>query len=158
MRILIQRTTNARVDIAGETVARIDKGFLVLVGITEEDTEEDAKYLAKKLAQLRVFEDAEGKMNLSVKDISGAILSVSQFTLYADTRKGNRPSFIHAARPEKAEPLYEYFNSLLHREYGLEVQTGCFGADMKVRFTNDGPVTIWIDSTERHQSRNQTAS
>ena len=121
---------------------------MVLVGVTEGDTKKEADLLAKKIAQMRVFEDAEGKMNLGLKDVSGAILSISQFTLYADCKKGNRPSFIRAARPETASPLYDYFNSLLRSQYGLHVETGRFGADMKVDFINDGPVTILLDSNE----------
>ena len=121
---------------------------MVLVGVTEGDTKKEADLLAKKIAQMRVFEDAEGKMNLGLKDVSGAILSISQFTLYADCKKGNRPSFIKAARPETAEPLYDYFNELLRTRYGLQVETGRFGADMKVDFINDGPVTILLDTTE----------
>lgn len=119
---------------------------MLLVGITHTDTQEDADYIAKKVAQLRVFEDAEGKMNRSIRDIGGAVLSVSQFTLYGDVRHGNRPSFVRAARPEQAEPLYDYFNNRLRSEYGLPVETGRFGADMQVDFINDGPVTILIDS------------
>lgn len=122
---------------------------MLLVGITHTDTQDDADYIAKKVAQLRVFEDADGKMNLSIKDINGAILSISQFTLYGDVRHGNRPSFIQAARPEQAQPLYDYFNTRLRTEYGLHVETGRFGADMKVDFINDGPVTILIDSANR---------
>lgn len=148
MRLVIQRARDARVDVDGKTLGSISHGFVVLVGITHDDTEQDADYLVKKLSGLRVFEDSEGKMNLSVKDVGGKILSISQFTLYGDTRKGNRPSFIHAARPEKAEPLYEYFNSSL-RNLGLEVETGRFGADMKVYLMNDGPVTICMDSADR---------
>lgn len=148
MRLVIQRARDARVDVDGKTLGSISHGFVVLVGITHDDTEQDADYLVKKLSGLRVFEDSEGKMNLSVKDVGGKILSISQFTLYGDTRKGNRPSFIHAARPEKAEPLYEYFNASL-RNLGLEVETGRFGADMKVYLMNDGPVTICMDSADR---------
>lgn len=148
MRLVIQRARDARVDVEGKTVGAIGLGFVVLVGVTHDDTEQDADYLVKKLSGLRVFEDSEGKMNLSVKDVGGKILSISQFTLYGDTRKGNRPSFIHAARPEKAEPLYEYFNASL-RNLGLEVETGRFGADMKVYLMNDGPVTICMDSADR---------
>ena len=121
---------------------------MLLVGITETDTRAEADLLAKKIAQLRVFEDAQGKMNLSLREVGGAILSISQFTLYADCRKGNRPSFINAARPEKASPLYDYFNDRLRSEYGLQVETGRFGADMKVDFINDGPVTILLDTDE----------
>ena len=148
MRIVVQRCCRAEVRIDGQVVGRIGKGFMVLVGITDGDTRADADLLAKKVAQMRVFEDAEGKMNLALKDVDGAILSISQFTLYADCKKGNRPSFIRAARPEMAEPLYDYFNDVLRTQYGLQVETGRFGADMKVDFVNDGPVTIVLDSTE----------
>lgn len=121
---------------------------MLLVGIADTDTTAEADLLAKKIAQLRVFEDPEGKMNLAIHDIAGAVLSISQFTLYADCRKGNRPSFIRAARPEKAFPLYDYFNGKLRTTYGLTVETGRFGADMKVDFINDGPVTILLDTDE----------
>lgn len=149
MRVIVQRTTNATVRISGEVVGHIEKGFMLLVGITHSDTQEDADYIAKKVAQLRVFEDTDSKMNLSINDIGGAILSISQFTLYGDVRHGNRPSFIQAARPEQALPLYKYFNTRLRTEYGLHVETGRFGADMQVEFVNDGPVTIILDSACR---------
>jgi D-tyrosyl-tRNA(Tyr) deacylase len=136
------------VRIDGRTVGKIGQGFMLLVGITESDTKAEAELLAKKIAQLRVFEDSEGKMNLAIRDVGGAILSISQFTLYADCRKGNRPSFIRAARPEQASPLYDYFNETLRETYGLTVETGRFGADMKVDFINDGPVTILLDTDE----------
>ena len=148
MRAVVQRCLRAEVRIDGSIVGTIGRGFMVLVGVTEGDTKKEADLLAKKIAQMRVFEDAEGKMNLGLKDVSGAILSISQFTLYADCKKGNRPSFIKAARPETAEPLYDYFNELLRTRYGLQVETGRFGADMKVDFINDGPVTILLDTTE----------
>ena len=148
MRVVIQRCAQAEVRIDGERVGAIGKGFMLLVGVTEGDTQSDADILAKKTAQMRVFEDAEGKMNLSLNDVGGSILSISQFTLYADCRKGNRPSFIRAARPETAEPLYDYFNRVLREQYGLYVETGRFGADMQVDFVNDGPVTIVLDSAE----------
>jgi D-tyrosyl-tRNA(Tyr) deacylase len=146
MRVIVQRCTRAEVRIDNSTVGKIDEGLLLLVGITETDTKEDAEFLAKKIAQLRIFGDREGKMNLSVRDINGAILSISQFTLYADCRKGNRPSFVKAAKPEIASPLYDYFNFILSTYYDLHVETGRFGADMKVDFINDGPVTIILDS------------
>ena len=149
MRVIVQRTTHATVRINGAEIGHIDRGFMLLVGVTHTDTQDDADYIAKKVAQLRVFEDAEGKMNLSIKDINGAILSISQFTLYGDVRHGNRPSFIQAARPEQALPLYEYFNPRLRTGYGLHVETGRFGADMQVDFINDGPVTIIIDSANK---------
>ena len=148
MRIVVQRCSRAEVRIDGRTVGQIGQGFMLLVGITENDTKAEAELLAKKIAQLRVFEDSEGKMNLAIRDVGGAILSISQFTLYADCRKGNRPSFIRAARPEQASPLYDYFNKTLRETYGLTVETGRFGADMKVDFINDGPVTILLDTDE----------
>lgn len=147
MRVIVQRCSRAEVRIEGEVVGAIRRGFMVLVGITDGDTRAQADLLAKKVAQMRVFEDVDGKMNLGLKEVGGAILSISQFTLYADCRKGNRPSFIRAARPEVAEPLYEYFNSVLRDKYDLHVETGRFGADMKVDFINDGPVTIILDSS-----------
>jgi D-tyrosyl-tRNA(Tyr) deacylase len=146
MKIVLQRCSRAEVRIDGETVGRIGTGFVVLVGITHSDTREDADFLAKKVAGMRVFEDAEGKMNLSLAEVGGQILSISQFTLYGNARKGNRPSFIEAARPEVAEPLYDYFNQVLREQYGLHVETGRFGANMQVDFVNDGPVTIIVDS------------
>ena len=149
MRIIVQRCSRAEVRIDGETVGQIGTGFLLLVGITHEDTKQEAEYLAKKVANMRIFNDAEGKMNLSLTDVGGAILSISQFTLYGNANKGNRPSFIIAAPPEVAEPLYAYFNTLLRELYGLTVETGRFGADMKVDFVNDGPVTILLDSADR---------
>lgn len=148
MKVVVQRCLRAEVRIDGQTVGKIGRGFLLLVGITDGDTTKEADLLAKKVGQMRIFEDAEGKINLGLKEVNGAILSISQFTLYADCKKGNRPSFIRAARPETAEPLYDYFNAKLRTEYGLQVETGRFGADMKVDFINDGPVTILLDSTE----------
>ena len=148
MKIVLQRCSRAEVRIDGETVGRIGTGFVVLVGITHSDTREDADFLAKKVAGMRVFEDTEGKMNLSLAEVGGQILSISQFTLYGNARKGNRPSFIEAARPEVAEPLYEYFNQVLREQYGLHVETGRFGAYMQVDFVNDGPVTIIVDSCQ----------
>ena len=148
MRVVVQRCSRAEVRIDGQTVGQIGRGFLLLVGVTDGDSEAQADLLAKKVAQMRVFEDSEGKMNLALKDVGGGVLIVSQFTLYADCKKGNRPSFIRAARPETAAPLYDYFNARLRSEYGLQVETGRFGADMKVDFINDGPVTILLDSAE----------
>lgn len=148
MRVVVQRCVRAEVRIDGNSVGKIGQGFMLLVGITETDTTAEADLLAKKIAQLRVFEDEAGKMNLAIRDVEGAILSISQFTLYADCRKGNRPSFIRAARPEQASPLYDYFNETLRTTYGLTVETGRFGADMKVDFINDGPVTILLDTDE----------
>ena len=148
MRVVVQRCSRAEVRIDGTVVGTIGRGFMLLVGVTEGDGKAEADVLAKKIAQLRVFEDEQGKMNLALKEVGGAILSISQFTLYADCKKGNRPSFVKAARPEVAEPLYDYFNNVLRAQYGLQVETGRFGADMKVDFVNDGPVTILLDTTE----------
>ena len=145
MKIVVQRVKNAKVDVEGKTVGKIDTGFLVLLGVTHEDTEEQADYLAKKLCNLRVFTDENDKMNLSLKDVNGKLLIVSQFTLYADCTGGNRPSFINAAKPDKAEKLYEYFCKQCKEKYNIEVEKGIFGADMKVELLNDGPVTIIIE-------------
>ncbi|MEY4487423.1 MAG: hypothetical protein RL440_1970 [Bacteroidota bacterium] len=146
MRIVIQRVSEATVKIDGAIVGEISKGLLVLLGIEHEDTEQDALYLIQKLINLRIFSDADGKMNLSVQEVNGGILVVSQFTLHAATKKGNRPSYIRAARPEQAIPLYEYFLSSLQNQFSGKIQTGQFGADMKVGLVNDGPVTIIMDS------------
>ena len=148
MRVVVQRCSRAEVRIDNQVVGRIDRGFMLLVGITDGDTQVEADLLAKKVAQMRIFEDSQGKMNLSLKEVNGAILSISQFILFADCRKGNRPSFVRAAGPATAEPLYNYFNRILREQYDLSVQTGRFGADMKVDFINDGPVTILLDSTD----------
>lgn len=145
MKLVIQRVINATVKVDEEIIGQIEKGFLVLVGIKQGDTKEQADILIKKLCNLRVFEDENNKMNLSIKDINGKLLIVSQFTLYADCKKGNRPSFIEAARPEVAEPLYEYFKQGCRNE-GIEVESGNFGADMKVTLINDGPVTIVLEA------------
>lgn len=145
MKVVVQRCKRAEVTANNQTIGRIEQGLMLLVGITHEDTEQDAKYLADKVAGLRIFEDETGKMNLSVMETGGSILSVSQFTLYGDCRKGKRPNFMSAARPEQAEPLYHQFNKLL-REQGLQVETGAFGEMMDVSLTNWGPVTLVIDS------------
>ncbi|GFZ85847.1 D-aminoacyl-tRNA deacylase [Paenibacillus marchantiophytorum] len=145
MRVVVQRCKRAEVTVNHRSIGRIDKGLMLLVGVTHEDTEQDAKYLAEKIAGLRIFEDETGKMNLSVLETDGQILSVSQFTLYGDCRKGKRPNFMAAARPEQAEPLYDKFNDLL-RAQGLQVETGAFGEMMDVSLTNWGPVTLVIDS------------
>lgn len=145
MRIVVQRSKEASVTINGSLTGSIEQGLVLLVGVTHEDTEEDARYLADKVAGLRIFEDDGGKMNLSVQEIGGQILSVSQFTLYGDCRKGKRPNFMAAARPELAEPLYHRFNELL-RERGLTVATGRFGEMMDVQLVNWGPVTLILES------------
>ncbi|OZS77094.1 D-tyrosyl-tRNA(Tyr) deacylase [Tetzosporium hominis] len=144
MRVVLQRAKQASVTVAGETVGAISHGYVLLVGVTHEDSEAQADWLADKIAGMRLFEDDEGKMNRGLQDVGGSILSVSQFTLYADTKKGRRPSFIEAARPDQAEPLWEYFNERL-RSHGLAVETGRFGAMMDVQLINDGPVTIILE-------------
>lgn len=146
MRIVLQRVKSASVSIEGTVVGEIEQGFLLLVGVGPNDTRDDASYLARKIAGMRIFSDENGKMNLSIDQVSGKILSVSQFTLFADTKKGNRPSFTGAASPEAANKLYEEFNEILRTEYGLIVETGEFGADMQVSLVNDGPVTILLDT------------
>ncbi len=145
MKVVLQRSKTASVTVDGTVTGAIDSGYVLLVGITHEDTQEDVAYLAKKVANLRLWEDADGKMNHSILEQGGAILSVSQFTLYGEAKKGNRPSFTSAARPEVAEPLWEAFNQAL-REHGLHVETGIFGAMMDVALINDGPVTILLES------------
>ena len=149
MRIILQRVSEASVKIDGSIKGAIEGGLLVLLGIEAADSEVDADWLISKISGLRIFSDSEGKMNLSIQDINGAFLVISQFTLFASTKKGNRPSYIQAARPEQAIPLYEYFESKLKSETNLIVETGTFGADMKVSLVNDGPVTISIDSKNK---------
>ena len=144
MKIVVQRVKNAQVDVEGDTVGKIGVGFLVLLGVTHEDTKEQADYLVKKLCNLRVFTDENDKMNLSIKDVNGQLLIVSQFTLYADCSKGNRPSFTEAAKPDQANELYEYFCKQCENNE-IHVEKGIFGADMKVSLINDGPVTIIIE-------------
>lgn len=146
---VIQRVSDASVAIEDQIKGQIDSGFLVLLGITHTDTQEDVEWLARKIVGMRVFGDKEGKMNLDLKTIDGNILLISQFTLHASTKKGNRPSFIEAARPDIAIPLYEQMIQQLTQELGQPIQTGEFGADMKVTLLNDGPVTIVIDSKNR---------
>lgn len=149
MRAVVQRVQRAAVEIEGQTVAQIEQGLLVFLGVTDGDTAEDVAWLAGKIARLRIFADEAQAMNRSLMDVGGQALVVSQFTLYASTRRGNRPSFIAAVRPETAIPLYEAFVKALRTETGREVPTGVFGADMQVSLVNDGPVTILIDSQVR---------
>ena len=148
MRIVLQRVAHASVTVDEKVIGKIQRGFLLLVGVTHDDAIEDMEYLVRKIVQMRIFEDEEGKLNRSIQDIGGEILSVSQFTLYADTKKGNRPSFSKAAPGDVALEMFEQFNGLL-RETGIPVETGQFGADMKVELLNDGPVTILLDSKNR---------
>lgn len=148
MRVVIQRVSKASVNADGKENGSINQGFLLLVGVEEEDTSEDVDYLTRKITNMRIFEDDEGKMNLSLREVNGEILSISQFTLHADTKKGNRPSFIKAAKPGKADQLYEELNKNLRNE-GFKVETGVFGADMDVSLVNDGPVTILVDSKNK---------
>lgn len=152
MKAILQRVTHAKVTIDGQESGEIGTGFLVLLGVAPEDTQEEALYLARKIAGLRVFTDENDKMNLSLKDVAGEVLVVSQFTLYGDCRKGKRPSFIAAARPETAIPLYERFVAEL-MDHDLHVETGWFGADMEVSLINDGPVTLILDTEEMRTGR-----
>lgn len=147
MKAVVQRSKNASVTVNDEVTGEIDSGLVVLLGVTQEDTEKDAAYLADKIVNLRIFEDDNDKMNLSLKDTGGALLSISQFTLYGDCRKGRRPNFMKAAKPDEAKDLYERFNEYVV-DNGVDVQTGVFGAMMDVQLTNDGPVTLIIDSKE----------
>lgn len=152
MRAVLQRVSRASVSVDGRTVGQIGQGLVILAGVGVGDGQEDADYLANKILNLRIFEDTEGKMNLSVLDVGGEILAISQFTLYADTRRGRRPSFTSAAPPEVSKPLFDYLVKKL-RESQLRVEEGIFGARMHVEIHNDGPVTIWLDSAERLQKR-----
>jgi D-tyrosyl-tRNA(Tyr) deacylase len=147
MRAVVQRVTRAQVTVDGESTGQIERGLLVLLGVARNDSQADADYLAEKIAGLRIFEDATAKMNLAVGEVGGSILVVSQFTLYGDVRRGKRPSFDEAARPERAQELYEYLVKVL-REKGLRCETGRFKEDMQVELVNDGPVTILLDSTK----------
>lgn len=149
MRIVIQRVTEASVKVEGEIIGQIGLGLLVLVGIEEADTQQDIDWLSGKLVNLRIFEDENGVMNKSVLDVKGEVLIVSQFTLHASTKKGNRPSYIRAAKPDFSIPMYETFVQKVENDLGKKVQTGRFGADMKVALLNDGPVTICIDSQNK---------
>ena len=144
MKLVVQRVKNAKVEVEGKIVGKIDKGYLVLLGVTHNDTREIADYLVKKICNLRVFEDENGKMNLNIKQVEGELLIVSQFTLYGDCTEGNRPSFTNAAKPDLAKELYEYFCDKC-AENDIKVEKGIFGADMKVRLLNDGPVTIILE-------------
>jgi D-tyrosyl-tRNA(Tyr) deacylase len=146
MRVVIQRVLKASVVIDNKISANIGHGLLLLLGIEEADTEEDADWLSKKIVQLRIFNDINNIMNLSAQDVNGEIIVVSQFTLHALTKKGNRPSYIRAAKPETAEKHYNYFVNILEKDFGKKIQTGSFGADMKVELINDGPVTILMDT------------
>ena len=145
MRVIVQRVRHASVTIDGEVHGSVGRGYMTLTGFTDGDTEETVKKVADKVADLRIFEDENDKMNLTIFDVGGAVLSISQFTLYADVSKGRRPSFVKAMRPQPASQLYDFFNECL-RKRGLQVETGIFGADMKVELLNDGPVTIIVDS------------
>ena len=152
MRIVIQRVLSASVDIAGIRKSEIGQGLMILVGVCDEDTDEDIEYLCQKVVKLRIIDDSEGVMNLPITDVAeSGILVVSQFTLMASTKKGNRPSYIHASRPEFAVPMYEKFVAKLQSLFGHEIQTGTFGADMQVALVNDGPVTIIMDSQLRER-------
>ncbi len=147
MKVLVQRSLESSVAVDNKIVGKIDKGLVLLVGFTEGDNIKDIEYLAKKVVNLRIFDDEDGVMNKSLLDSGGSILSISQFTLYADSKKGNRPSYIKALKSNEALPLYEEFNNKL-KEYNVNVETGIFGADMKVNITNDGPITIILESRE----------
>ena len=149
MRVVIQRITQARCHINNEVFSKIGKGLVILVGIGNDDGKEDIEWLTKKISSLRIFDDNEGVMNLSVQDIGGEVMVVSQFTLHAMTKKGNRPSWIKAAPEAISRPLYEEFVQAMERTLGKSVATGSFGADMQIELTNDGPVTIWIDSHQK---------
>ncbi len=144
MRLVVQRVTHAKVQVGNEIIGQIEKGFMVLVGIRAGDTRQQAEFLAKKLCNLRIFEDENEKMNLSIQDVKGKILAISQFTLYADCKKGNRPSFVFAEEPERANELYEYFMEQCKKE-GIDVEKGKFGAHMEVSLLNNGPVTIILE-------------
>ncbi|KAF3299616.1 MULTISPECIES: D-aminoacyl-tRNA deacylase [Lactobacillales] len=148
MRIIVQRVSQANVAIDEKVVGEINKGFVLLVGVHDEDTPETVAYMARKIANMRIFADEDDKLNLNIDQVSGEILSISQFTLYARTKKGNRPSFIDAAKPDHGDKMYQLLNETLRNEYGLKVSEGEFGADMQVSLVNDGPVTIILDSDE----------
>ena len=149
MRVVIQRVQRASVTVEGEIIGSIQGGFMLLVGIENEDNREDIEWLSNKITNMRIFNDSDGVMNLSIKEVDGNILLISQFTLHASTKKGNRPSYISAARPEIAIPIYESFIQQLQHDLGKQIQTGKFGADMQVALVNDGPVTILLDSKNK---------
>lgn len=150
MKVVLQRVSEASVKVEHQIVGKINVGLLLLIGIDEEDEKTDADWLIKKIIDIRIFSDTLGKMNLSVKDISGEILCISQFTLLADYKKGNRPSYIKAAKPEIAIPLFEYFKEEIKKQSNLKIESGIFGADMKISLVNDGPVTITMDSKTKN--------
>ena len=149
MKLIIQRVTSAKVEIDNQINGQIDKGYLILLGIAQNDTTEDIKWLINKICKLRIFNDTNAKMNLSITDVDGEVLLISQFTLFASTKKGNRPSFTKSAKPDIAIPLYEHFIKSLSEKLGKQIETGEFGADMQVSLTNDGPVTITIDTENK---------
>ena len=149
MKIVLQRVSDAKVTIHNEVKSQIKKGYLILLGVGQNDSQIDIDWLCQKIINLRIFSDNDEKMNLSIQDINGEILLISQFTLYASTKKGNRPSFLKSAKPEQAIPLYNSFITTLNNQLNTEIQTGVFGADMKINLTNDGPVTITIDSKNK---------
>lgn len=149
MRVVIQRVRSAKVEVSGKIVGQIQKGLLVLLGVEDQDREEDIKWLSQKIVNLRIFSDSKGLMNLSLKDIDGEVLIISQFTLFAMTKKGNRPSYVRASKPIFANQMYEKFLSQIALDLGKEVQKGVFGADMQVSLTNDGPVTIFMDTHQK---------
>lgn len=149
MRVVVQRVSRAQVSIAGKVHGAIQKGFVLLIGIELEDNQEDVQWMAQKILQMRIFSDEAGKMNLSIEEVNGSILAISQFTLHASTKKGNRPSFMRAARPEYAIPLYTAFLDLLENSSKTNVEKGVFGADMQIELVNDGPVTLLIDSKNK---------
>lgn len=154
MRAVVQRVSRASVSVDGEVVGEVGRGLLVLVGVTHSDTRDEAEWLAHKIAGLRIFEDAAGKLNLGLADVRGAVLVVSQFTLYGDARRGRRPDFLQAARPEQAEPLIEHFIAQLRGE-GLHVATGRFRAEMQVSLVNEGPVTLWLETDEGRKTKDE---
>lgn len=148
MRIIVQRVSSANVSIDQEIVGEIGQGFMLLVGVHDNDTEETVNYMARKIANMRIFSDEDDKLNLNIDQVNGSILSISQFTLYARTKKGNRPSFVDAAKPDHGDKMYQLLNESLRKDYNLTVEEGQFGADMQISLVNDGPVTVILDSDE----------